>query len=412
MKTLNQKRLAKVIALGLVVGGFSFANVDNVYAANIGTGVWVDSAHNIAAPNVNVATQKGLENVNTEVAGIKGDVAQAKKDAAAAKEDAAAAKEDAKLAADKAQNAESIAKDASTVAKAANDQATINKSNIADLKQDMAGKADQSDVNDLTVKVNKNTGDIENLKKDKVETKDFEQYKKEQAAVDREQNKKLIQVNNDNIKQDTAIQQLQSQVGNATEKANHNYIKAEESLSENVSDLDGALKTEETERVKEDVRLDGRIDTVDQKFSGEVSRLDSRIDKVDDKINKVGAMAAAIANLHTMGYDPEAPTEFAMSMGQYRDETGMAIGLFHYPNRDFMLSLSVSRAGEEYMGGIGATWKFGRKSPEKMLAEQKEKAAKEKLAKAEAMKEAARQARVEAQMARHAKMLAEREAAK
>ena len=142
----------------------------------------------------------------------------------------------------------------------------------------------------------------------------------------------------------------------------------------------------------------------------EVNRLDNRIDKVEDRVDKVGAMAAAIANLRTMGYDPAAPTEIAVGLGQYRDETGAALGLFHYPNRDFMLSLSVSTSGDEVMGGIGATWKFGRKTPEQMLAAEKEKAAKAKLAKAEAMKKAAAEAKVAAQQAKHAKMAAEKAA--
>ena len=114
--------------------------------------------------------------------------------------------------------------------------------------------------------------------------------------------------------------------------------------------------------VEADVILDREISRVD----GRVDRLENRVDGLEDRIDKVGAMAAAIANLRTMGYDPAAPTEVAVGVGQYRDETGMALGLFHYPNRDFMLSLSVSTSGDEYMGGIGATWKFGRKSPEKV----------------------------------------------
>ena len=97
-----------------------------------------------------------------------------------------------------------------------------------------------------------------------------------------------------------------------------------------------------------------------------VSELNNRVGELEDRIDKVGAIAAAIANLRTMGYDPAAPTEVAVGIGQYRDETGAALGLFHYPNRDFMLSLSVSTSGDEVMGGIGATWKFGRKSPEKV----------------------------------------------
>ena len=152
------------------------------------------------------------------------------------------------------------------------------------------------------------------------------------------------------------------------------------------------------------------INDLDNRVTGEVNRLDSRIDKVEDRVDKVGAMAAAIANLRTMGYDPTAPTEIAVGIGQYRSETGAALGLFHYPNKDFMLSLSVSTSGDEVMGGIGATWKFGRKSPEQMLAAEKEKAAKAKLAKAEAMKKAAAEAKVAEQQAKHAKMAAEKAA--
>lgn len=140
----------------------------------------------------------------------------------------------------------------------------------------------------------------------------------------------------------------------------------------------------------------------------EVSRLDSRIDKLDGRVEKVGAMAAAMASLHTMGYDPAAPTEIAVGVGQYRDKTGFALGAFHYPNKNFMLNVSVSTAGDEFMAGIGATWKIGRRSPEAMLKAEQEKAARQKLAKAEAEKQAAKDARVAAQAARHAKMLAER----
>ena len=148
-----------------------------------------------------------------------------------------------------------------------------------------------------------------------------------------------------------------------------------------------------------------------------VSELNNRVGELEDRIDKVGAMAAAIANLRTMGYDPAAPTEVAVGLGQYRDETGAALGLFHYPNRDFMLSLSVSTAGDEVMGGIGATWKFGRKSPEKVAEikkAQKEadirRAEAQKLEKAEAMKAAAKEAKIKAQQERHAKLAAERAA--
>ena len=179
-------------------------------------------------------------------------------------------------------------------------------------------------------------------------------------------------------------------------------------------DADNALEQKITDeaKVREDAdeKLGGRIDAEAAERKAEVARLDGRINQLDARVEKVGAMAAAIANLHTMGYDPEAPTEIAVGVGQYRDKTGMALGAFHYPNRDFMLSFSVSTAGDEFMGGIGATWKFGRKSPEELRQAEAEKAAKAKLAKAEAAKKAAKDARVAAQQKRHAEMLAARTA--
>lgn len=93
---------------------------------------------------------------------------------------------------------------------------------------------------------------------------------------------------------------------------------------------------------------------------GEIARIDNRIDELDTRVNKVGAMAAAIASLKSIGYSPEAPTEFSVGVGQYKGKTGIALGFFHYPNKDFMLNFSMSSSSGEMMGGIGATWRFGK----------------------------------------------------
>ena len=188
--------------------------------------------------------------------------------------------------------------------------------------------------------------------------------------------------------------------------------------ADSTEDLKGAYSgtnyiSDAENMVEADRKLDAAISDVNSRVDG----IESRVDGLEGRIDKVGAMSAAIANLRTMGYDPAAPTEVAVGVGQYRDETGMALGLFHYPNRDFMLSLSVSTSGDEYMGGIGATWKFGRKSPEKVAEIKKaqaeadaRRAEEQKLAKAEEMKKAAKEAKVQAQMERHAKLAAERAA--
>lgn len=138
----------------------------------------------------------------------------------------------------------------------------------------------------------------------------------------------------------------------------------------------------------------------------EVARLDGRINDVNDRVNKVGAMAAAIASLKSIGYDPQAPSEFSIGLGQYKGETGVAMGFFHYPDKNFMINVSLSTAGGETMGGIGATWRFGHKSPQKLLEEQREEQAKKELAAAEKYQAAAKLAKEAQERAEYAAKLA------
>lgn len=272
-----------------------------------------------------------------------------------------------------------------------NDLVNVN-NDVEAAKTNIATNKDNIDKNAKDITANKNAIDKERT--DRVAMDNVEKTAREnadKALSDRiDTNVEAITANKTAIEQEVADRK----------KAVENEAKAREDADKV---LEGKIADEATTRANEDKRIEA-------KFDGEVSRLDSKIDKLDARVEKVGAMAAAIANLHTMGYDPEAPTEIAVGVGQYRDKTGMALGAFHYPNRDFMLSFSVSTAGDEYMGGIGATWKFGRKTPEELRQAEAEKAAKAKLAKAEAAKQAAKDARVAAQQKRHAEMLAARTA--
>ena len=150
----------------------------------------------------------------------------------------------------------------------------------------------------------------------------------------------------------------------------------------------------------------GEVERLDNRISEEVTRLDGRINDVNDRVDKVGAMAAAIASLKSIGYDPQAPSEFSIGLGQYKGETGVAMGFFHYPNKNFMINVSLSTAGGETMGGIGATWRFGHKSPQKLLEEQREAQAKKELAAAEKYQAAAKLAKEAQERAEYAAKLA------
>lgn len=171
-----------------------------------------------------------------------------------------------------------------------------------------------------------------------------------------------------------------------------------------LNDLDGEL-TARSEYTSNQTAVGG-INAEAAIRREEVARLDNRIDDVNNRVDKVGAMAAAIASLKSIGYDPQAPSEFSIGLGQYKGETGVAMGFFHYPNKNFMINVSLSTAGGETMGGIGATWRFGHKSPQKLLDEQREAQAKKELAAAEKYQAAAKLAKEAQERAEYAAKLA------
>lgn len=196
-----------------------------------------------------------------------------------------------------------------------------------------------------------------------------------------------------------------------------------------INSSDVSIGSKENEKDRINLSDLGQIDNLDSELTGrdeyknnstavgginaeaairreEVARLDGRINDVNDRVNKVGAMAAAIASLKSIGYDPQAPSEFSIGLGQYKGETGVAMGFFHYPNKNFMINVSLSTAGGETMGGIGATWRFGHKSPQKLLEEQREEQAKKELAAAEKYQAAAKLAKEAQERAEYAAKLA------
>lgn len=171
-----------------------------------------------------------------------------------------------------------------------------------------------------------------------------------------------------------------------------------------LNDLDGELAARD--EYQDNKTAVGAINAEAGIRREEVARLDNRIDDVNNRVDKVGAMAAAIASLKSIGYDPQAPSEFSIGLGQYKGETGVAMGFFHYPNKNFMINVSLSTAGGETMGGIGATWRFGHKSPQKLLDEQREAQARKELAAAEKYQAAAKLAKEAQERAEYAAKLA------
>lgn len=108
-----------------------------------------------------------------------------------------------------------------------------------------------------------------------------------------------------------------------------------------------------------------RVTTVENRMDGVENRMDwveNRVDNLDNRIDKVGANAAAMANLHPMDFDEDSKLSVAAAMGSYRSETAGAVGVFYRPTDRVMLNVSTSFGSGENMVGGGVTFKLGKSS--------------------------------------------------
>lgn len=107
----------------------------------------------------------------------------------------------------------------------------------------------------------------------------------------------------------------------------------------------------------------GQLKDVESKVDSNtqnINYLNGRVGELGDRINKVGAGAAALAALHPLDYDPEDKWDFAAGVGNYRNATAAAVGLFYRPNEGTMFNLGWTMGDNRNMVNGGFSLKFGK----------------------------------------------------
>ena len=118
------------------------------------------------------------------------------------------------------------------------------------------------------------------------------------------------------------------------------YIKAANTAGANITALDNQVATN----------------------AGNIFNLDNRVGELGSRINKVGAGAAALAALHPLDFDPSDKWDFAAGVGNYRNETAAAVGLFYRPNARSMFNLGWTMGDNRNMVNGGFSIKLGKGS--------------------------------------------------
>lgn len=84
-----------------------------------------------------------------------------------------------------------------------------------------------------------------------------------------------------------------------------------------------------------------------------------RVSKLDSRLDKVGANAVALANLNPLEFDKDTKLNVAAAVGNYKDETAAAVGVYYRPNEDVMVGVSTSFGTGENMVGGGVSFRIG-----------------------------------------------------
>lgn len=155
------------------------------------------------------------------------------------------------------------------------------------------------------------------------------------------------------LREDTTI----SNVANTTiEQNSKNAVNAGTVYNETRVKQDGTYVKKSNTAGENLSALDSQVASNTQN----INYLNGRVGELGDRINKVGAGAAALAALHPLDFDPDDKWDFAAGVGNYRNATAAAVGLFYRPNERTMFNLGWTMGDNRNMVNGGFSVKFGK----------------------------------------------------
>ena len=122
------------------------------------------------------------------------------------------------------------------------------------------------------------------------------------------------------------------------------------------------IKNETNDRIAADTVLSNRI----TENSSAIQSLRHDVSDLGTEIDNVGAISAALAGLHPLDWNGSGSKfQLSAAAGTYDGKQAMALGGFYHPNRNMMLSLGVSSSfgsDRKTAGNVGITFRVGKGS--------------------------------------------------
>lgn len=97
------------------------------------------------------------------------------------------------------------------------------------------------------------------------------------------------------------------------------------------------------------------------KINNNLNALDNRINANQKEARKGIASASALAALHPLDYNPDHKVDIMASVGHYRGNTAVALGVAYRPNENTMFTVGASINGKDTAINAGLSYKVGAK---------------------------------------------------
>ena len=135
-----------------------------------------------------------------------------------------------------------------------------------------------------------------------------------------------------------------------------------DNVEQAITDNKTAITNETNDRVAADAKLSNRISD----NSSAIQSLRHDVSDLGTEIDNVGAISAALAGLHPLDWNGSGSKfQLSAAAGTYDGKQAMALGGFYHPNRNMLLSLGVSSSlgsDRKTAGNVGITFRVGKGS--------------------------------------------------
>lgn len=234
---------------------------------------------------------------------------------------------------------------------------------LKDVNQAVAGKADKAEVTELGNKLDKNVTEL------KAGKADVNASNIDADAYTAKLNKGTVTENDTKLVSGgtvwKALNEMKNETGAGLVTATGDTVTIAKDANASKIDVSGKNGNRVVTGVVTDAKdltsaaNVGYVNATANELAAGMEKMNS---KLTDEVKNAGAVAAALAGLHHLDYDPDNKLDIAVAGGSYRGKNAAALGLFYQPNERVLVSAGATIGADDNAYNVGVSFKVGKGS--------------------------------------------------